>query len=185
MIAEPISKYPMMHDLYRHVCQKQGTCFNIGVDCIIYRDGQDSIGWHADDTQNEDTVLSLIVDSDPVRVVKIKSKVPKDCEHPKIGAEEIKLFPRAGDAYVMDGKMQDNYVHCLPKMSPNKGSGRRLTLIFRSGDEQVVASSKFTVAHDTSPSKKSVCYAFGSMNDVLVEGAVHTKQELVNVGAHG
>lgn len=36
--------------------------WNIGVDVLVYRDGQDCIKWHSDDTQGEDVVFSLVVE---------------------------------------------------------------------------------------------------------------------------
>ena len=137
MIAEPLSNYPEIDCLTNYVSQTQGATFNIGVDCIVYRDGKDSIGWHADDTQGEDKVLSLIVHSEhrkQPRVVKIKPK----WEDPQIGDEEIHLYPGIGDAYEMDGNMQTNYVHSLPKVLSKHESGCRFALIFFwNGEEKI------------------------------------------------
>jgi alkylated DNA repair dioxygenase AlkB len=69
-----------------------------------YRDGCDGISWHADDTQGEETVLSLVVESkgDP-RTLCIQ---PSDTSLEQAGDEQIELYPDAGDAYAMDGKFE-------------------------------------------------------------------------------
>ena len=54
------------------------------------------------------------------------------------GDEEVQLYVGEGDAYVMDGKMQEGYEHSLPKKRVNKS--HRFVLIFRHGD---VASGMF------------------------------------------
>ena len=38
--------------------RKFGAPWNVGVDVVCYRDGRDSCGWHADDTQGETLVRS-------------------------------------------------------------------------------------------------------------------------------
>lgn len=40
-----------MAKLKRDLEARYGFKFNIGVDLLVYRDGRDSCGWHADDTQ--------------------------------------------------------------------------------------------------------------------------------------
>jgi len=76
------------------------TEWNIGLDMLLYRDGEDGINWHADDTQAEDTVLCLVVQSDEnPRAVCIQ---PSD--DPKEGDQQVELFPGTGDAYMFDGK---------------------------------------------------------------------------------
>ena len=74
-------------------------------------------------------VLSLIIHSEHWKqpcVVMIKPK----WKDPQIGDEEIHLCPGIGDAYKMDGNMQTNYVHSLPKVLSKHESGRRFALIF-------------------------------------------------------
>jgi hypothetical protein len=76
--------------------------WNIGLDLLIYRDGKDSIDWHADDTQEEDIVFCLTVETPKdVRTVCFQPSLKENLRH---GDEQIELFPIAGDAYQMDGK---------------------------------------------------------------------------------
>ena len=83
--------------------------WNIGVHMIMYRDGEDKMGWHSDDTQGESLIISVVLEStfdinipNHTRPVMIKNKW-KDCLE-KVGDEKIiRLFPCQGDAYMMDG----------------------------------------------------------------------------------
>jgi hypothetical protein len=76
--------------------------WNIGLDLLIYRDGKDSIHWHADDTQGEDIIMCLTIETPKdVRTVCFQPSLNENLRH---GDEQIELFPIAGDAYQMDGK---------------------------------------------------------------------------------
>ena len=87
-----------------------GEIWNIGVDVVLYRDGDDKIGFHADDTQGESTILCVVVDSpEKIRKVEVRSKRKSKQGEPielQDGDEEIELFVGAGDSYEMDGKNQ-------------------------------------------------------------------------------
>ena len=75
--------------------------WNIGLDLLIYRDGQDGINWHGDNTQEEEVVLCLVTESqEDTRTLCIQP-----CRNQLLedGDEQIELFPEAGDAYQMDG----------------------------------------------------------------------------------
>jgi hypothetical protein len=58
MKALPIELVPEVASYAREVAGLYGLPgdrWGIGVDLIAYRDGEDSIGWHADDTQGKNT----------------------------------------------------------------------------------------------------------------------------------
>lgn len=40
--------------------------WNIGVHMIVYRCGQDKMGWHADNTKGERLILSVVIQCDVV-----------------------------------------------------------------------------------------------------------------------
>ena len=105
--------------------------WDIGVDMIAYKDGLDSIGWHADDTQGESIISCVVVDAPgEIRPLYIRpSKRAKPLGH---GDEEIQLFIAEGDGYDMDGYMQQSYEHSLPKKQ--KTNSHRFVLIFRHGE---------------------------------------------------
>jgi hypothetical protein len=114
---------------YRSLLRRNGVivgegCFwNIGVDCIIYRDGRDSMGDHADDSQGEELIVTVLVSS-PVdsirgRMVYIKPAGQTRSGNTKIiedGDVEIMLFLKASDSYAMDGKNKslrlEKAIHC-------------------------------------------------------------------------
>jgi len=179
--------------------------WDIGVDLIVYKDGEDSIGWHADNTQGESVVLCVVVDSPgaprPVHIRPNKrTKLLAD------GDEEVQLYVREGDAYDMDGKMQAGYEHSLPKKEGNKS--HRLVLIFRHGDEASVANDSGVPITEMAERRKlclqmpapdakndnliSVlsqlrfklpCVAFGHPQGVL-EGSLHSRLQLYSIYAH-
>jgi hypothetical protein len=138
MKAYPLSRVPRIQDLYHQVaayCIKTFGCngefdglteeeiahiFDVGVDAIIYRDGWDAIGFHADNDQWETLILTLVVDcpGGPRRIVvqpnknvmaALKAKGQDDDDEPPV--EQIELFLGACDLYTMDEAMQKNYVH--------------------------------------------------------------------------
>ena len=70
--------------------------WNVGMDMIVYRDGQDSCGWHADDTQNERLVVAVVVECGSARRVCIRpnrkpSTGAKRAGPLEVGDEEIEL----------------------------------------------------------------------------------------------
>ncbi|GMI23936.1 hypothetical protein TrRE_jg12045 [Triparma retinervis] len=104
-----------------------GLGFNIGVDLICYRNGMDSIGWHADDTQSETNVLGVVVESKGSRPVCIRPKGPKSSY--KVGDEEIELHVGEGDGYELTAEVQEHYEHSLPKRKEVREVGKE-------GDEE-------------------------------------------------
>ena len=103
MQAQPLSQLKTVSELASQLASKfrlPNNEWNIGLDLMIYRDGKDSINWHADDTQEEDIVLCLTVESpENTRTVCIQPSCNRDLEE---GDEQYELFPAAGDAYEMD-----------------------------------------------------------------------------------
>ena len=52
MKALPLDQVPEVEGLANRLAKLYGiSCWNTGVDVIAYKDGEDRIGWHADDTQ--------------------------------------------------------------------------------------------------------------------------------------
>ncbi|GMH99295.1 hypothetical protein TrST_g3156 [Triparma strigata] len=102
--------------------------WNIGVDLIVYRDGNDSMGFHSDDNQGETSVLALVVECKEARPVYIR---PHRNVARAEGDEEVQLFVRQGDAYELDAGCQAGYEHSLPKRAQSKE--RRMVAIFKQG----------------------------------------------------
>ncbi len=98
------------------------TTFN-SVICNLYRDGSDSVDWHADDevfvARSHIASLSL----GAARKFKIRhneTKAVTDYELP------------SGSLLVMTGTFQETYQHCVPKTK--KAKGERINLTFRNFD---------------------------------------------------
>lgn len=119
MKARPLKKLPKIEKLSRQmesVCIRKGAggnnsgtttnFWNIGVNPVLYRDGVDSMGFHADDDQGEELILTVLVrsPSDVTRRVVIRPMSRKIEDKWKGGDEEYVLLLTAGDAYSMDGK---------------------------------------------------------------------------------
>lgn len=108
MKARPLCLLPHLENLsteLKHHCDV--GCWNVGVDVVAYRDGRDSIGFHADNDQGEELILTALVTSPPKPRRVVFKRMPKDGEkstHLRHGHEEIELCLGAGDAYSMDGE---------------------------------------------------------------------------------
>jgi hypothetical protein len=181
MLAHPLSDFKTIEQVDEYVGDLFRTDFNIGVDALCYRDGKDHIGFHADDTQGEDIVVSLTVESLCQRVLRIKPKGDV-C----VGDEQIDLFPCAGDGYSMDGHMQCHYLHSLRKAGSAKkvAEGRRFALIFRNGEEASIGKDTGKQVENLTPDPNGpVEYSFGAIGCVQ-QGQEYTKSDLVASGAH-
>ena len=136
MKALPISLVPEVASYAEELAEKYNLQhWDIGVDMIIYKDGNDSIGWHSDDTQGETVVLCVVVEA-PGEVRPLYIRPNKKVRPLRKGDEEIQLFIAEGDGYDMDGFMQQHYEHSLPKKTKN--NSHRLVLIFRQGSASLV-----------------------------------------------
>ncbi|HHJ35664.1 MAG TPA: alpha-ketoglutarate-dependent dioxygenase AlkB [Gammaproteobacteria bacterium] len=87
----------------------------------LYHDGDEGVGWHSDDETalgENPIIASLTFGAE--RKFSLKHKVNK---------QVVSLTLESGSLFVMKGKTQSNWVHCLPKM---KGiSTARINLTFR------------------------------------------------------
>jgi len=135
MKPHPLSSLPVIHkladDIARHF-NLPNLEWNIGVDLTVYRDGKDGIGWHCDDSQGENIILTLVVamtdeewkvdetkSTRKMRPLQIRRK--RRCRWRNINNEKssnlithrnqlghedefIELYVGQGDAYMMDGK---------------------------------------------------------------------------------
>ncbi|SFN34273.1 alpha-ketoglutarate-dependent dioxygenase AlkB family protein [Salegentibacter flavus] len=88
----------------------------------LYRDGQDSMGWHSDNEKElgENPVIAS-VSYGAERIFHLKNKIDKNLK------EKISLAH--GSLLLMEGATQHNWKHQLPKTKKNIGP--RLNLTFR------------------------------------------------------
>ncbi|MGR9086517.1 MAG: alpha-ketoglutarate-dependent dioxygenase AlkB family protein [Gammaproteobacteria bacterium] len=88
----------------------------------LYRDGRDSMGYHADDEKElgqNPVIASLSLGEQ--RVFKLR--------HKKMKRERLDIELGHGDLLVMAGTLQHHWVHALPKSTGAQGS--RINLTFR------------------------------------------------------
>jgi alkylated DNA repair dioxygenase AlkB len=97
-----------------------------------YRDGNDSVGWHADDEPelgSNPVIASISLGDD--RLFKIKDVV---------NHKNFELTLNSGSCLLMSGRSQSQYQHCLPKMT-NSHIGNtvrgRINLTFRYIDPNI------------------------------------------------
>ena len=116
-----VEPWPDVLDAMRLRLNKQ---FDVGFNALLvnlYRDGNDCMGWHADDEAelgHEPIIVSISLGAE--RVFKIKHKVTK---------EVTSLTLHSGSCLVMNGLSQQQYLHGLPKQT--RLAHPRINLTFR------------------------------------------------------
>ena len=193
MRAKPLSSVPVLETIAKRLATKFGIDdWRIGVEIILYRDGKDKIGKHADDTQGESLIVSVVAQTDISRVIKIVPKGNYHCSaagrgqggaHDEEQDETITLTVNEGDGYVMDGLMQENYVHWVPEVE--SCTTPRIALIFRQGEVKEVSRDNGTEEFDLNPSVSRDVY-FGPPVEAsgIQIGSIVEKDVLYHYNAH-
>ncbi|MDA0279945.1 MAG: alpha-ketoglutarate-dependent dioxygenase AlkB [Proteobacteria bacterium] len=118
----PCPWHKTVQAIHDRVADLSGSTFN----CVLinyYRDGQDSVAWHADDeTELGDTPVIASVSLGAERIFELKQK------H-QTPAKKYKLLLRHGSLLIMGGTMQQHWLHQLPK--ENGLAEARINLTFR------------------------------------------------------
>ncbi len=108
--------------IHARVSELSGVQFN-SVLINYYRDGRDSVAWHADDeAELGETAVIASVSLGAERVFQLKQK------H-RIPAKKYQLILRNGSLLLMAGGMQQHWLHQLPKVKDL--SEARINLTFR------------------------------------------------------
>jgi len=108
--------------IHDRVADLSGTSFN-SVLINFYRNGQDSVAWHADDEPElGDTPIIASVSFGAERIFELKQKT-------RTPAKKYKLPLRHGSLLIMGGTMQQYWLHQLPKV--NGLNEARINLTFR------------------------------------------------------
>ncbi len=121
IIMQPLQFTPLLKELKEDIDKISGTSFST---CLLnlYRDGQDSNGWHADDEKElgkNPVIASLSLGEE--RRFHLKHKNYKDLKH--------KIVLEHGSLLLMKGATQHNWLHQIPKT--RKSIGERINLTFR------------------------------------------------------
>lgn len=125
---EPLPWLPALSELRQRVEQVAGCQFN-SVLLNLYRSGQDSMGYHADDEPElgpEPVIASVTLGA--TRTFRLK---PRPAAFPGASPLPVPLsIPlTSGSLLVMRGPTQRNWLHALPKTA--RPVGPRLNLTFR------------------------------------------------------
>lgn len=112
--------HPLLLELKYKVEQALNSDFNV---CLanLYRDGQDSNGWHADNEKSlgkHPLIASLSFGAE--RLFKLRHNTTK---------ETLDFILKPGSLFVMGGALQTNWKHTLPKTS--KKVSPRINLTYR------------------------------------------------------
>ncbi|WP_320820508.1 alpha-ketoglutarate-dependent dioxygenase AlkB family protein [Thalassolituus sp.] len=108
-----------------HLCHSINKAFDLQLNSVLanlYRDGQDSMGWHADD--------EMELGQKPI-IVSLSLGAERDFAVRRIGEQRQagKLALAHGSLLVMEAGMQDRWQHSLPKRQGIKQP--RINLTFR------------------------------------------------------
>jgi alkylated DNA repair dioxygenase AlkB len=97
----------------------------------LYRDGRDSVAWHADRIAKEieDPIVALISLGEPRKFLL----------RPKGGGASRSFLPAAGDLLVTGGKTQRTWEHSIPKVAK---AGPRISIAFRHQMDPAVYANK-------------------------------------------
>lgn len=107
-------------DLREHLSEQVGVPFN-SVLVNRYRNGQDSVAWHADDEPElgpEPVIASVSLGATRMFTMK-----------PKEGGPAVRLELTHGGLLLMAGATQDRWLHAVPKTA--RPVGERINLTFR------------------------------------------------------
>jgi alkylated DNA repair dioxygenase AlkB len=116
--GEPLEP-PILEEIRLVLSDRYDRTFD-SVGFNLYRDGRDSVAWHADRIAKEidDPIVALISLGDPRKFL-LK---------PKGGGKSRVFVPGRGDLLVTGGKTQRTWEHSVPKVA---ASGPRISLAYR------------------------------------------------------
>lgn len=119
MQAQPMM--PELKDMLKRIAMVESTDFNV-VLLNLYRDGNDSNGWHADNEKElgQNPVIASVSLGD-TRMFQLKHRYDKTLKH--------QLPLESGSLLLMSGTTQHHWIHQVPKTK--KQVGPRINLTFR------------------------------------------------------
>ncbi|MEN9793106.1 MAG: hypothetical protein RL330_1184 [Actinomycetota bacterium] len=116
----PVAWSPLLSELRDRCSRTAGASFN-GMLANLYRDGSDSMGWHADDEP--------VLGPEPVIAsVSLGAERRFDLRHRSSGEQVSILLPH-GSLLVMSGTSQSHWVHRIARSA--RVSSARINLTFR------------------------------------------------------
>jgi alkylated DNA repair dioxygenase AlkB len=121
---------PILEEIRTALLDRYGRHFD-SVGFNLYRDGRDSVAWHADriDPQIEDPIVALVSLGDPRKFLL----------RPKGGGASRSFLLERGDLLVTGGKTQRTWEHSVPKVAK---AGPRISLAYRHHMEPAAYAQK-------------------------------------------
>ena len=118
--GEPLEP-PILEEIRLLLSRRYGRKFD-AVGFNLYRDGRDSVAWHADRIAKhiEDPIVALIALGEPRKFLL----------RPKGGGRSRVFMLGRGDLLVTGGKTQRTWEHSIPKV---RAAGPRISLAYRHG----------------------------------------------------
>jgi alkylated DNA repair dioxygenase AlkB len=116
--GEPLNP-PILEEMRVALSERYGRAFD-SVGFNLYRDGHDSVAWHADriPEEIEDPIVALVSLGEPRRFLL----------RPKGGGASRPFLPGPGDLLVTGGRTQRDWEHSVPKVAQ---AGPRISLAYR------------------------------------------------------
>jgi alkylated DNA repair dioxygenase AlkB len=110
---------PILEEIRSALSEHYGRDFD-SVGFNLYRDGRDSVAWHADRIAEEidDPIVALISLGEPRKFLL----------RPKGGGQSRAFVPGRGDLLVTGGRTQRDWEHSVPKVAQ---AGPRISLAYR------------------------------------------------------
>lgn len=118
----PLPWLPVLHELRQSLEHQQNQSFN-SVLLNLYRDGNDAMGWHADDEPElglQPVIASISLGA--ARRFLLRHRSDRSLE-------TLRLELGHGSLLVMDGTTQQHWKHAVPRIKKNVGA--RINLTFR------------------------------------------------------
>jgi alkylated DNA repair dioxygenase AlkB len=105
--------------------QRLGVRFN-SVGLNLYRDGNDSVAWHADHNEDliDDPTVAIVSFGDTREMLVRPKATPR---------RAISCELEAGSLLVMSGRAQDRFEHHIPKCKT--ATGQRISVVFRTKNQ--------------------------------------------------
>jgi alkylated DNA repair dioxygenase AlkB len=118
--AEPLEP-PVLEEVRLVLSERYGRTFD-SVGFNLYRDGRDSVAWHADRIPQEipEPIVALVSLGEPRKFLL----------RPKGGGKSRAFMLGRGDLLVTGGQTQRTWEHSVPKVA---GAGPRISLAYRHG----------------------------------------------------
>jgi alkylated DNA repair dioxygenase AlkB len=128
--GEPLAP-PVLEEIRQVLSERYDRAFD-SVGFNLYRDGRDSVAWHADRIKEEieDPIVALVSLGEPRKFLL----------RPKGGGKSRAFMLGRGDLLVTGGKSQRTWEHSVPKVAQ---AGPRISLAYRHGmDESAYAGKR-------------------------------------------